>query len=86
MATAILPLIGLTYKTVNGTQITVKGDNTDLWIWAFFILIPQFLGLIGVIPYFWYDLTGDKLQKIRDDLKVRHEELSRKVSGGEARE
>ncbi len=86
VATAILPLIGLTYKTVNGTQITVKGDNTDLWIWAFFILIPQFLGLIGVIPYFWYDLTGDKLQKIRDDLKVRHEELSRKVSGGEARE
>lgn len=82
VATAILPFIGLTYKTVNGVQTTVKGDHTDLWIWAFFILIPQVLGLLGLIPYIWYDLTGNKLKKIRADLKEKHEEMSKKVSGG----
>lgn len=82
VATAILPFIGLTYKTVNGVQTTVKGDHTDLWIWAFFILIPQVLGLLGLIPYIWYDLTGNKLEKIRADLKEKHEEMSKKVSGG----
>lgn len=86
IATAVLPYIGLVYKTVDGTQVAVKGEHTDLWIWAFFILIPQVLGLFSVLPYIWYDLTGSKLQKIRSDLKVRQQELSQKVSGGVANE
>lgn len=84
IATAVLPLIGLTYQEVNGAQTTIKGDHTDLWIWAFFILIPHILGLLSLIPYIWYDLTGEKLTKIRADLKERQEELSKKVSGGVA--
>lgn len=83
VATAILPLIGLTYKTVDGVQTAVKGENTDLWLWAMFIIVPHVLGLLGLVPYFWYDLTGEKLDKIRADLKVRRHELSVKVSGGE---
>lgn len=82
VATALLPFIGLSYTTVNGVQTAVKGDHTDLWIWAMFILVPQVLGLLGLVPYIWYDLTGDKLEKIRNDMKARRHELSKEVSGG----
>ncbi len=86
VATALLPFIGLSYVSDGAQQVAVKGDHTDLWIWAFYILIPHLLGLLGLIPYFWYDLTGDKLASIRADLKVRQEEISKKVSGGAADE
>jgi GPH family glycoside/pentoside/hexuronide:cation symporter/probable glucitol transport protein GutA len=86
VATAVLPVIGLAYTTVNGVQTTVKGTHTDLWIWAFFSFIPYALGIIGLIPYFWYDLTGDKLKTIRSDLEERRNELSKQVSGGEGSE
>jgi len=86
VATAILPFIGLAYKSVGENTVTVKGDNTDLWIWTFFSFIPYVIGVLGVIPYFWYDLTGDKLRKIRSELEERHKALSKEVSGGEAHE
>jgi GPH family glycoside/pentoside/hexuronide:cation symporter/probable glucitol transport protein GutA len=83
VATALLPVIGLTYVNVNGTQTTVMGEHTDAWIWAFYSFIPYLVGALGLIPYFWYDLTGDKLKRIRSELEIRHNELSKKVSGGE---
>lgn len=86
VATAILPYIGLSYKEVNGVSTAVKGDHTDLWIWAMFILVPQLLGLLGLIPYIWYDLTGEKLEKIRSDMRERRHELSKEVSGGDSDE
>ena len=86
VATAVLPVIGLAYTTVNGVQTTVKEPHTDFWIWAFFSFIPYLLGVLGIIPYFWYDLTGDKLKTIRSDLEERRNELSKQVSGGESGE
>lgn len=86
ICTAVLPIIGLTYKSSGAETITVKGSNTDLWIWAFFTFIPYLLGLISLIPYFFYDLTGDKLKRIREDMEVRRAENSRKVSGGAVNE
>ena len=86
VATALLPLIGLSYVKVDGVQTTVKGDHTDLWIWTLYSFVPYIIGALGLIPYIWYDLTGEKLSKIREDLKERHDELSKKVSGGEASE
>jgi len=83
VATALLPVIGLAYVRVDGVQTTVKGEHTDLLIWTFFSFVPYVIGALGLIPYFWYDLTGDKLKQIRADLKERHNELSKKVSGGE---
>lgn len=84
IATALLPLIGLSYKTVDGVQTAVKGEHTDLLIWAMFILVPQLLGLLSLIPYIWYDLTGEKLEKIRSDMKERRKQLSKEISGGES--
>lgn len=86
VCTAILPLIGLTYKSAGVETVTVKGDHTDLWIWAFFTFIPYLLGLISLIPYFFYDLTGSKLKTIREDMEERRAENSRKISGGAVNE
>ena len=81
IGTALLPLIGLSFVQISSTETkTIKGDNTDLWIWALYILVPHILGLISVIPYLFYDLRGEKLAQIRADLKERRENLSKEVS------
>ncbi len=82
---ALLPIIGLSFKKIAGTTdtVTIKGEHTDLYIWALFTFVPQILGLITLIPYIWYDLTGNKLLTIRSELRERHEEMSKQLSGGE---
>ena len=87
LGTALLPIIGLTFtRNAAGEQITVKGEHTDLWVWALYTCIPYVLGLISIVPYIFYDLTGEKLEKIRSDMKIRREKLSKEVSGGAANE
>lgn len=87
LGTALLPVIGLTFTTNQaGESVTMKGEHTDLFVWALFTCIPYLLGLLSVIPYLFYDLTGKKLDKIRADMKVRREQLSKEVSGGNANE
>lgn len=75
IATAVLPVIGLTYQTVNGRQVAVKGAKTDFYIWMFYVLVPQLVNVLGVIPYFWYDLTGKRLADIRAQLAERREQM-----------
>ncbi len=87
LGTALLPLIGLSFvKNAAGEQVTIKGEHTDLYIWALFTIIPYLLGLLSIIPYLFYDLTGKKLEGIRADMKVRREQLSKEVSGGDVNE
>ena len=75
IATAVLPRIGLTYQTVNGEQVSVKGEKTDFYIWMFYVLVPQLLNALGVIPFFWYNLTGKRLADIREQLARRRERM-----------
>lgn len=86
LCTAILPIIGLTYKSVGGETVTVKGDNTDLLIWAFFTVVPYVAGLIALVPYLFYDLTGKKLKTIREDMQERRANNLKAVSGGAVNE
>ncbi len=83
LGTALLPIIGLsfTYNSA-GEAVAMKGDKTDLYIWALYTFVPYLLGLLSLIPYLFYNLTGKKLEEIRADMKVRREELSKEVSGG----
>lgn len=83
IATAVLPKIGLTYKTVNGEQVSVKGEKTDFYIWTFYVLVPQLLNALGVIPFFWYNLTGKRLADIRAQLALRREKMLAEIEAAE---
>lgn len=88
LGAALLPIIGLSFETnAQGQSVAVKGDKTDLYVWALFTLIPNLLNIFSLIPYFFYDLTGEKLKTIRSEMKERRENLSKEVSvGGESHE
>ncbi len=86
IATAVLPKIGLIYETVNGEQVAVKGEKTDFYIWMFYVLVPQLVNTLGVIPYFWYDLTGKRLAEIREQLAERRERMVAAISETEGEE
>ncbi len=80
---ALLPVIGLSFVTMGTETVTVKAyEQTDLLIWGMFTLAPAILGLLPLIPYIWYDLTGDKLKQVREEMAERRQTLSAKVSGG----
>ncbi len=80
----LLPIIGLSFVKISETEtMTVKAYGyTDTLIWGMFTLAPAVLGLLPLIPYIWYDLTGDKLKQVREDMAERRSVLSKGVSGG----
>ena len=87
LGAALLPVIGLSFTQLpDGGTLANKGEHTDLYIWALFTLVPWVLGLLSLIPYCFYDLTGEKLAKIRAEMAVRREQLSIEVSGGDVNE
>lgn len=79
----LLPVIGLTFVQMGEETITVKAyEETDLLIWGMFTLAPAILGMLPLIPYIWYDLTGDKLKQVREEMAERRAIASAKASGG----
>ena len=80
----LLPIIGLSFVQISATEtMTVKAyEYTDTLIWGMFTLAPAVLGLLPLIPYIWYDLTGDKLKQVREEMAERRTTLSAQVSGG----
>ena len=93
IGTALLPVIGY-FVTENvlpdGTVETVTectsafGQPTQFWLWAFFTIIPSVAGLLAIIPFHFYDLRGDRLAMIRDEMAVRRSNLSKAFSEGGA--
>ena len=75
VATALLPKIGLIYQTENGEQVAMKGEKTDFYIWMLYVLVPQLMNALGVIPFFWYNLTGKRLASIREELAERRKQM-----------
>jgi Na+/melibiose symporter-like transporter len=82
LGTALLPVIGyFVTETVlaDGTVETVSncteafGQPTQFWLWAFFTIVPAVTGLLAVIPYHFYELRGDRLREIREEMKQRRE-------------
>lgn len=91
IATALLPAIGyivINQQNADGTVETITqctsagGQPTQFWLWAFFTIIPNIAGLLSVIPYFFYDLKGAKLENIRSEMKIRREALAKEASAG----
>ena len=59
--------------------------NTQFWLWGLVTCIPSILGLIALIPYLFYDLEGEKLERIQKDLAERHL-MQEKIATEKARE
>ncbi len=91
LGTALLPVIGY-YVTetvlADGTVETVSnctqafGQPTQFWLWAFFTIIPAVTGLLGIIPYHFYELKGGRLAEIREEMRQRREALAAEAPMG----
>ena len=86
IGTALLGASFVGYVIVQGVDHVPQSDATKAWIWAFFTIIPAVLGLLGIVPYLAYDLVGDKLKKIRDDLDARRVAVVQSENDGKAGE
>lgn len=54
-----------------------QSDDTKYKIFAMFAIVPQLLGLFSLIPWFFYDLWGDKRDKMRAELAQMREVRAR---------
>lgn len=62
----ILKIIGY-QANVPQTPATEKG------LWLMYTILPVALSVFSVIPLFFYDLKGEKLEKVRSELKERRQ-------------
>lgn len=73
IATAIFPLIGLNQVGEEMVLVETSGVNTRFWLWALVTVIPPMLSLLSLIPYIFYDLEGEKLEKIQRENELNRE-------------
>lgn len=79
--TLCIGLVGL--QSIGGDKMikNVGGVNTDFWLWAFFTIIPAALSIFQIVPLLWYDLQGEKLNKIQTEMQTRRQTITKQVSG-----
>ena len=53
----------------------VQSSYTQWGLFAIYTIIPAVLNLVSIAPMIFYNLTGDRIRKIQEELAVRHEEL-----------
>ncbi|NLP48570.1 MAG: hypothetical protein GX345_06470 [Clostridiales bacterium] len=70
----LVSLIG--YQTSQTHAIIPQTQAVKFRIFAMYTIIPTLLGLFSIIPMFFYDLVGDKHQRILEELALRREEIS----------
>ncbi len=75
IATAIIPFIGLAEVGQDMVLAENSGVNTLLWLWGLVTCIPTVLGLFSLIPFKFYDLEGEKLEKIQREIHQRQEAI-----------
>lgn len=71
IATAIIPIIGLQQVGAEMTLAEGGAVNTRFWLWGLVTMIPAVLNLFSLIPYIFYDLEGDKLNTIHEEMHAR---------------
>jgi len=70
-------------KVINYQQgSTVQTDKTKFYIFALFTIVPVVTGALGYIPMFFYNLTGEKRDKMYADLMKRRSEAAKKANEG----
>ncbi len=59
-------------------------DKVKFYLFAMFTIVPSITGALGIIPLFFYDLTGKKKEAMYADLLARRAEVSTAVGSGDA--
>ncbi|MBQ3006266.1 MAG: MFS transporter [Clostridia bacterium] len=67
LQTAILSKIGYVQGAVSGTQ----SEKTEFALFAMCTIVPIVTGLLSIIPKLFYDLSGEKLEKMYEELNER---------------
>ena len=75
MGTGLLKAIG--YVTSSTNAVVPQSMHTQRGIFAMYTIIPGLLGILGIIPLFFYDLVGEKQQKILKELAERREKTEK---------
>lgn len=70
-----LALVAMHYvQPPQGTDFVAQSASTINGMWAWYTIIPIALSLFSIIPLFFYDLKGKKLDMVHDELARRREE------------
>lgn len=82
LGTFLIPYVGLVRDEAKEMMVISPDSpvNTQFWLWALITVIPTTLGLLALIPYKFYDLEGDKLEKVQSEIKAKREKLSHELS------
>ncbi len=59
---------------------TVQSDQTKFYIFALATVVPVVTGALGYIPMLFYNLTGEKRDKMYEELMQRRSEAARKAT------
>lgn len=68
-ASGLLWAIG--YVTSPDSARVAQSDAVQFRIFLILTLIPAVMYTLGALPYFFYDLIGEKRQRMRDELEMR---------------
>ncbi len=65
---------------IQGKAIGTQADSTKWWIFAMGTGVPVITGALGVIPKFFYDLNGEKRDRMYRELFARREAMQNAVT------
>lgn len=67
-----------------GLGVRAQSKKTNIWLWAFFGIIPQLLGVVDCIPILFYNLTGETRERMFAELTERRKKILADASAAEA--
>ncbi len=90
LSSLVSSLISLQLKKLIGYDITAysrgtaQTDKTKFGLFAMFTIVPSITTALGIIPMLFYDLSGEKREKMYAELLVRRASLSKQAAAGDA--
>lgn len=82
----IKPIIMKKIGYEQGQLIGTQTDKTKYYLFAMTTIIPIVTGLMGIVPKFFYDLGGEKREKMYEELLVRRAAAQKILSKGKTEE
>ena len=80
----IKPIIMKKIGYEQGRAVGTQTDSTKYALFAMTTIIPIVTGLLGIVPKFFYDLTGEKRERMYEELLARRKEAQKTLSNGQA--